>query len=156
VPLPHGKLSKLLAAASKDAPRAVPPALAGDLAKLWPDHRPGLEKALESRADERQSELREHLEKRCEREVKDIEAILDELERSIAAELKVNRQLELFESRERDQFERNRDALEARLKSIPAEVKRETQAIRERYRSPVGRLFPVAVTWLVPSTMVTR
>ena len=59
-------------------------------------------------------------------------------------------QLELFTTPEREQFERNRHALEARADQIPGEIERETAAIRDRYRDPRPRLFPVAVTYLVP------
>jgi hypothetical protein len=33
---------------------------------------------------------------------------------------------------------------------LPAELARETDAIRHRYADPQPRLFPVAVTFLVP------
>jgi hypothetical protein len=33
---------------------------------------------------------------------------------------------------------------------LPAELARETEAIRRRYADPQPRLFPVAVTFLVP------
>ena len=46
--------------------------------------------------------------------------------------------------------ERNRDFLAARLAELPAELARETEAIRLRYADPQPRLFPVAVTFLVP------
>ena len=37
----------------------------------------------------------------------------------------------------------------ARADAIPAEIARETAAIRDRYRKPTPRLFPVAGTYLV-------
>ena len=37
--------------------------------------------------------------------------------------------------------------------AIPAEVERETAAIKSRYADPQPRMFPVAVTFLVPEKM---
>jgi len=62
-------------------------------------------------------------------------------------------QLSLFDDPEKEQFERNRDFLRARAKAIPDEIKRETAAIRARYADPQPRMFPVAVTFLVPERM---
>ena len=59
-------------------------------------------------------------------------------------------QLTLFDEPEREQFERNKLALQSRLKEIPAEIERETAAVRARYADPQPRMFPVAVTFLVP------
>ncbi len=62
-------------------------------------------------------------------------------------------QLTLFDDPEREQFERNKLALQSRLKEIPAEIERETAAIKARYVNPQPRMFPVAVTFLVPERM---
>jgi hypothetical protein len=51
---------------------------------------------------------------------------------------------------ERAQFERNKVALHIRLKEIPAEIEREVAAVQKRYSDPQPRMFPVAVTLLVP------
>lgn len=59
-------------------------------------------------------------------------------------------QLTLFDDPERDQFERNKMALKGRLKEIPGEIERETKALKARYADPQPRMFPVAVTFLVP------
>ena len=59
-------------------------------------------------------------------------------------------QLELFAPAERDQVQRNREALEARAAAIPAEIGRETAAVRARYADPRAELFPVAVTYVIP------
>jgi hypothetical protein len=42
------------------------------------------------------------------------------------------------------------DALRRRVQEIPAEIERETKAIRKRFANPQSRMFPVAVTFLVP------
>jgi len=48
------------------------------------------------------------------------------------------------------------DALRARLSTIPEEIERETGSIRARYDSPKPRMFPVAVTLLVPERLATE
>jgi hypothetical protein len=62
-------------------------------------------------------------------------------------------QLALFTSEEKDQLERNRAAMHARLAAIPGEIERETAAVRRRYARPVARFFPVAVNCLVPESV---
>jgi hypothetical protein len=61
-----------------------------------------------------------------------------------------------FSDQEREQVERNRAALVARLAAIPAELERETAAVRRRYARPKARFFPVAVTYLVPESVGGR
>jgi len=63
------------------------------------------------------------------------------------------RQLKLFSDAESEQWERNYDALRARLRAIPEEIGRETVAVRARFADPQPRMFPVAVTLLVPERM---
>jgi superfamily II DNA or RNA helicase len=155
-PLPARQIESTLAKASHEGARAVPAEVRQSLVDLWPEHRRGLERALESRAREGERELAASLRERCEKERRAHETILRELETSLRQELKQKKQLDLFDSRERDQFERNREAMLARLEALPAELARETEAIRARYEAPSARLFPVAVTYLVPSSMVSR
>jgi hypothetical protein len=42
------------------------------------------------------------------------------------------------------------------LKEIPSEIERETAAIKARYADPQPRMFPVAVTFLVPERCATQ
>ena len=58
-----------------------------------------------------------------------------------------------FTPPEREQLHRNADALRHRLEQIPAEIEQETALIRARFANPEQRLFPVAVTFLVPERM---
>ena len=78
-----------------------------------------------------------------------------ELKRAIEKELQdpEYRQMELFSNPEKEQFERNKDFLRIRVKQIPDEIKRETEAIQSRYLDPQARMFPVAVTFLVPQKL---
>jgi SNF2 family DNA or RNA helicase len=125
------------------------------LVELWPKHSASLIQALEARMGERARTLERELAERAKKEEGDIRAILAELRRTIEAELDEPEyvQLELFSDPEREQFERNRDALRARVKQIPGEIEKETAAIRERFADPQPRLFPVAVTYLVPEKL---
>ena len=59
-------------------------------------------------------------------------------------------QLELWTTSEREQYNRNVQALRLRLRQIPEELEKEIAAIERRYAGAQPRLFPVAVTFLVP------
>ncbi len=85
----------------------------------------------------------------------DITAILQELARTIGAELAEPeyQQLELFARSEREQYDRNVTALRHRLEQIPAEIEQETALVRSRFADPEARMFPVAVTFLVPERL---
>jgi hypothetical protein len=99
--------------------------------------------------------LQKKLSDRAEKEAKDITSILTELKKSIEAELKDPAYIQpsLFDDPEQERFERNKDAMRARAKEIPEEIKRETEAIRARFADLQARMFPVAVTFLVPEKM---
>ena len=62
-------------------------------------------------------------------------------------------QMELWAPAEREQLRRDVDALKRRIDAIPDEIEREAETIRRRYSDPDARLFPVAVTFLVPQSM---
>jgi hypothetical protein len=144
-----GQVRDALAAALPGEP---PEDVKQRLIELWPKHSASLIKALEARMEDRAVGLQRELAERVEKEVRDTTAILTELLKSIQAELSEPeyQQMTLFSDPEREQFERNRDALKARVRAIPEEIERETAAIQARYANPQPRLFPVAVTYLVP------
>ena len=84
---------------------------------------------------------------------------MTELQRAIQAELerKDGPQLMLDLSGDepgKEQRERDLAALRNRLKEIPGEMDRESSHIRSRFANPSDRLFPVAVTWLIPRKAV--
>ena len=113
---------------------------------------------MEARQAERTSTLEKALQERCDKEVADITAIMTELRQSILNELTEAdqpQQLSLFSSAERDQYDRNRSSLQARLDQIPQEIEQETALIRARFASPTARLFPLAITYLVPRKMIS-
>ena len=125
------------------------------LAALWPELAPSLVQALESRMRDRANSLSNTLALRADKEVADITAILRELERAIQAELQQPEvvQLELFSTAEREQYSRNVALLQARLGQIPGEIAQETAQIRAQFAEPQPRMFPVAVTFLVPEKL---
>jgi hypothetical protein len=112
--------------------------------------------ALDARGRDRTDSIRKQLADRAEDETAKITAILRELETAIRTEIgrAPDQQLSLFTDAERDQEQRNRDSLAGRLAELPAELARETEAIRRRYADPQPRLFPVAVTFLVPEGLI--
>jgi len=121
------------------------------LLAIYPQLTGQLGQSLEARMKERKAAIYRTLTARAEKETKDITAILTELKAAIEKELNdpEYRQLELFSDPEKEQFERNKDALRARVKEIPLEIEHEVESIKSRFADPQVRLFPVAVTFLV-------
>lgn len=129
------------------------------LAELWPRHRDQLLAALEARMAERTKNLESSLEARAESEVAKLTTVLTELEHSIREELAdLQPQQFTFEwtPEERAQRDRDRSALQRRILEIPGEIERESEHLRSRFRNPSARLFPVAITYLVPQRAVTE
>ena len=146
-----GETDRALAAALPEVP---PITMQQTLLALYPKHRDALARAIEARMRDRTSGLEKLLTERRDKEVADIRKILEELQRLIAEKIDDPglRQLTLegWTDPEREQLERNMDALRARLREIPAEIERETAAAAARFSNLQPRLFPVAVTFLVP------
>lgn len=150
--LTQNRLQRLLGASSADA---APEGVLDTLSNLWGDISPTLYAALTGQSNEREVSLTKLLTEREAKEKKDIETILLELKKSIESQLKPmqqNMQLELpgFSTAEREQFELNFSALQARVGQIPGEVEQEKAAIERRFGNRKVRLFPVAVTFYVP------
>ncbi len=106
--------------------------------------------------NERTTSLQKQLQERCDKEINDITAILEELKNNIEREIKESQQpvqLELFTDTEKEQFERNRSSLQMRLEQIPDEIKQEIALIKKRFSAPTPRLFPLAITFLIPQKM---
>lgn len=91
----------------------------------------------------------------------DIKTVLTELLKTITAEVNKPEIQQMsfkeFSTSEQLQFEHNLSALEARVQQIPAEIEQEQEQEQEqaliarRYSDPTSRLFPVTVTYFVPS-----
>ncbi|MFM8445255.1 MAG: DISARM system SNF2-like helicase DrmD, partial [Methylococcus sp.] len=162
--LVEGRYRRLNVGETQAALQAVtdipaPSLIAERFQALWPKHRDALMTSLEVRRDERTKNLAKLLEEQAEKEVDKLKAIMTELQRTIQAELdrKDEPQLRLdfgddFEATQ--QRERDLAALRLRVKEIPEEIERETAHLRARYANPSPRLFPVAVTWVIPRRAV--
>ncbi|MEM7712099.1 MAG: DISARM system SNF2-like helicase DrmD [Cyanobacteria bacterium P01_A01_bin.68] len=137
-------------------PEIAPENIREKLMQLWDKNSEALMQSLQKRKEERAQSLQNQLDKRAEKEIEDITAILTELQRKIAEELNEPeyKQLELFSTNEKEQFERNINSLKTRLEQIPAEIETEVAAIEARFANPTPRLFPLAVTYLVPQKFV--
>ncbi|WP_417384176.1 DISARM system SNF2-like helicase DrmD [Gimesia sp.] len=147
-----GQTESALIAGTEKVPSA---SVTEKLLELYPSLTSSLASALEARMKDRVSGLEKRLNERSEKEAKDIKAILTELKKAIEAELNEPdyQQLQLFDDPERDQFERNKNSMRARAQEIPGEIERETEAIKTRFANPQARMFPVAVTFLVPEKL---
>jgi len=110
---------------------------------------------VDARSKDRLKYLANTLQARKQKEIENITAVLDELEKAIRSELAKDQQpeqLSLFTEDERTQLRRDTAALEARLARIPAEREQESRAIETRYADFVDRTFPVAIVFLVPAS----
>lgn len=125
------------------------------LLALYEKIMPQLMQSLEARRADRMEGVQKLLDERADTESKNMEAILNELAQAIKNELDEPEavQLELFSIDEKDQLNRNMDALRRRLQEIPNEIKAEQEQIRKRFADPQPRMFPVAVTFLVPEKL---
>jgi hypothetical protein len=140
-------------------PDPVPDRIQQQLVDIWDNYADSLMQSLEVRQAERTASLEKALQERCEKEVADITAIMNELRQGILAELTEAdqpQQLSIFSDTERDQYDRNRSSLQARLDQIPYEIEQETAAIRARFANPTARLFPLAITFLVPKNLSSK
>jgi SNF2 family DNA or RNA helicase len=122
--------------------------------KLWPSIKDSLMSALDARMRERAGGLEKQLDEQRQRETRDFKSILDELAKTIREDLEAEPVAQQdFSFMESKQLESDRRSLEARLKAIPEEFRKESEEIARRYADPKPRLFPVAVTFLVPERL---
>lgn len=149
------KIKQILDAASFDP---LSPDLQQRLAGLWDVYYEPLRRGLERRMSDRVTSLEKSLTQQCEKETGDITKILTELQQSITKEIQnaqQPQQLDLFNPAEKEQFENNRLSLMARLAEIPGEIEEETKLIRAKFHGPTPRLFPLAITYLVPKNLAS-
>lgn len=89
-----GRLEQLLAAGSDEA---VSTSMQDRLRGLWPEHRPNLLRALETRSDDRTKTLQNRLDERAGKEIAAMHSVIEDLGKRIAARLnEIDPQLELF------------------------------------------------------------
>jgi hypothetical protein len=108
---------------------------------------------------ERTKNLEKNLDELAEKEVNKLKSIMTELQRSIQGELERKDGPQMLldlgsDEPGKQQRERDLSALRRRIVEIPTEIERESEHIRSRFAAPTARLFPVAVTWLIPRRAV--
>ena len=130
-------------------------AMLDQLTEVWSKVEDSLLASIDARKDDRMQFVHNALDRRRDKEVADMRGILTDLEQSIRSQLEEPElmQLELWNSAEKEQLQRNIGALQQRLGRIPAEIENEARVIEARYSSPSDRVFPVAVAFLVPQSM---
>lgn len=136
---------------------ALPATLVDQLMPALQANADALRAALQARAGDRARQLTATLATRAQDERTKVEATLAELAATIRREAfgEHGDQLQLITGLELDagdrrQVERDVQSLRVRLDAIPDEIAAEQQAIERRYADPTHRLFPAAVTLLVP------
>jgi superfamily II DNA or RNA helicase len=132
---------------------SVPGSIQERFRSLWPKHQEPLMAALEARRVERTKNLEQNFEEIAGKEVEKLRTVMTELQRAIGEELdsKDDAQMLLdLGGDERAQRDRDLAALRRRFDEIPGEIEKESRHLRDRYRNPSARLFPVAVTYLIP------
>lgn len=149
--------TKAALAAATDVP--APAAIEARFQALWAKHQDALINALEARKIERTKNLEKYLAELAEKEVNKLVTVMTELQRTIQDELERKDGPQLLldlggDEPGKQQRERDLSALRRRMNEIPQEIQREATYIRSRFISPSARLFPVAVTWLIPRRAV--
>ncbi|CAI8970308.1 Helicase [Pseudomonas jessenii] len=137
----------------------VPPVIETRFQSLWEKNKDSLRSALDARMAERTKNLEKILDELAEKEVNKLKAVMTELQRNIRAELDRKDGVQLIldlggDEPGKQQRERDLSALRRRLTEIPDEIALESEHIRSRFANPSARLFPVAVTWLIPRRAV--
>ena len=128
------------------------------LLRWWDDVvEPGLSRALDRRSDAVQDSKQRELAERAEAEAEAVRIVLSELRSQITADLDAltrerTEQLTLFSEPEREQSQRDLDALRRRLEEIPDEIEREVAAVHRRFTDPEVHVFPATVTVLFPES----
>lgn len=148
-------VGQVQAALAAQSDRPVTQATQQRLASVWAeqDVETSLMNALEARMKDRIGAMTRELEERSAKEQADIAAVMNELAAGIRRELGSRdglRQLELWPDEEKLRY---RTTLEERLSRIPAEIEAEQEALRRRFSDLTTRLFPAAVTFLVPERL---
>lgn len=134
--------------------QAPPYAMMDRLKGLWPTLQKPLADALQARTKDRTENLDKMLVELAAKEKRSIAEILNELKAMLEADLITPEQLELDLGL--DNRDRSIEALKRRVEQIPHEIQAEHEQIDKRFAGPRPRLFPVAVTFLVPESLARR
>ena len=141
--------------AMENAKFVAPPKVMTERFKdLWPTLHKPLADALRARTKDHTENLDKMLAELAAREKKGVAEILNELKATLEADLKTPDQMELDLGL--DNRDRSVEALKRRISQIPHEIEAEHEQIDRRFALPTPRLFPVAITFLVPESMARK
>jgi hypothetical protein len=124
--------------------------LIASLKSMWPKLDGILRRTLESRMKERTATLESRIQRKRDAEKTEIEKVLLELQAQLQQGVDQPDQLQ-FDLDEGDRTDYS-NLLRHRIAQIPEEIKREQAALDERYAKPEPKLFPVAITIVLPQT----
>ena len=140
-------------------PRACHPAPAWARARLagqWEHLHDALAEDVRVRARQRVEQLTRALTRRAEEETRRVNGVFDQLEAMLRGALAGDgvQQLSFDDllAEERQQWERDRTAWQARLDALPEERRRDLDAVTARYAGLRELVFPFAVALVVPET----
>ncbi|MFN8105293.1 MAG: hypothetical protein U0U69_12615 [Acidimicrobiia bacterium] len=137
-------------ALASDRPPAPGTAYADAHLRDWGRIEGPLNDSITRRGEDLAHSMQATLDDKARAEAAAITAVLEQLRDSIAAQLARAEMPEQLSFDESEQYERDLDALRRRLDEIPEEIEREVAHVAARYADPSRRLFPVAVTFVVP------
>ena len=160
----RGRFARMNVSEIRDALRGVmldrADEAAGDVIGSWDAIESSVTSAIEQRGREVTESIERRLSERMQDDVARVRAVLTELATRIRERLESierdGEQMTLFDPVEREQFERDLASLKRRLTEIPEEIELEVAAIVKRYANPVSRVFPIAVSILIPVSQRTR
>lgn len=142
-------------------PQTVAPALVATITDHWPQLADRVQTALRRRRADVANGLVRTFQTRADRDAEAVAQILNELKAGIEAlfvspeyeQLSLDLQTSGSDA-ERAQLRFDEQALRRRLEEIPAEIERDTAAVRQRYDHPQPRMFPAALTLVFPQRKV--
>ncbi len=141
-------------------PTAVPPDSVRPMTDHWGDLQDNVLSALRRRRGDVFNGLNRTFEARANDDAEAVERILNELKASIEA-LLVSPDFEQLrldltsggKESERAQLRFDEESLKRRLTEIPTEIEQEQRSVRARYADPMPRMFPAALTLIVPERL---
>ena len=137
-----------------DACRLAPESARLAFAERWAELEPVLADDVQRRAKERKARLQRELDQNEARAQRDIEAVFTQLKANLDTALdgpgSVQLTLDELDDLEKHQFERDRDAWQARRDGLEEEKQRELDATKRRYENVRELVFPFAIALCVP------